>query len=172
MSPYSIEFILGAFSALLVSSEKVLRLPVAIFYFITGAVILMLPVLFTRYYSVNPGGIFIQAIIFGIAFSLLVIAVVAIEKKRDVKFPAFLVKTGDVSYSIYLSHVLILGLIGRLWAAYFQRPLMAWDNLIIFPLMLFAVISYSIVAFHFIEHPSYNFFVRILSKQKKEKLLQ
>lgn len=164
---YSIEFILGAFSALLVSSERILKLPLALFLFIIGCILLSMPYLFFRFYSINPSGVFIQAIVFGIVFSLLVMACVVIEKKTAIQFPAFLVQVGNVSYTIYLSHVLILGVLGRLWAAYFQKPFIVWDNLFIMLLMLSAIIIYSMIAYPLIERSSYNFLVKRFSSGKK-----
>lgn len=167
VSPYSIEFILGAFSALLVCSKRVLRLPLAFFICIIVAIVLLIPYLFFRFYTENVYITFLQSLVFGGVFSLLIIAFVAVEKKTNIRFPKFLVTVGDVSYTIYLSHVLILGALGRLWAAYFQTPFSIWDNLIIFPLMLCVIITYSVIAFRLIELPLYNFFIKKLSKKKK-----
>ncbi len=165
-SPYSIEFILGAFSALLISNKRVQRFPVWFFLVIIMGLILAMPFLFHRFYATDLTEVFRQSIVFGIVFSLLVIASVELEKRLDLRLPAFLIKIGDVSYTIYLSHVLILGVTGRLWAAYFQKPFLVWDNLLVFPIMLAAIITYSFIAYRLIEYPSYHLFVRLVSKKR------
>ena len=162
-SPYSIEFILGAFSAFLVRDARLLSLSSKWLFTIILIVVLIIPLLFFNFYSIYPDGLFKQCVVFGLLFSILVTALVLIEKQTDFQFPTLLIKVGDISYTIYLSHVLILGFTGRLWARYFQHPLQWWDNIIIFPLMLVAIISYALVAYRLIEFPLYNFFVKLIS---------
>jgi exopolysaccharide production protein ExoZ len=47
--------------------------------------------------------------------ALIVLSVVALEQLRAVPKIAFLVRLGDASYSIYLSHILFLGVCRALW---------------------------------------------------------
>ncbi len=168
MNPYSIEFIFGAFCAFIANDKKILRLPLAFFLFLITAVILSLPFLFLRFYSINISGLFIQSLVFGILFSVFVLACVAVEKKTNIRFPNLFIKIGDASYTIYLSHVLILGFWGRLWASYLQRPAAVWDNIFILTAMLTSILIYSIIAYRLIERPSYNFFINILSFSKEK----
>jgi exopolysaccharide production protein ExoZ len=52
---------------------------------------------------------------------LIVLSVAALEQLRVVPKMGFLVKLGDASYSIYLSHILFLGLCRTMWQ-YFGLP--------------------------------------------------
>lgn len=58
-----------------------------------------------------------RPISFGIPAGLLLYGLVSLEKKIGVKFPMFLQRLGDSSYSLYLSHVLVISVGGRLWLA-------------------------------------------------------
>jgi peptidoglycan/LPS O-acetylase OafA/YrhL len=168
-SPYSIEFILGSCSAMIVSTPFIKKIPVLFFFMLAGIIILSLPFLFLRFYSPDGvSGLLTQSIVFGFAYSLLVTAFVSIEKRGRGKFPAFFVKLGDMSYTIYLSHLLIMGAIGKIWAFYFQRPGSAWDNMLVFPFILICIIIYSYFAYRLIERPSYQFFIKLAGTLKKK----
>ncbi len=171
-NPYPIEFILGAFSAIIISKPFIKKIPATAFFILAAAVVIALPFLFSHFYATDGiHGLLAQTLVFGLAYSLLVIAFVAIEQIARKNFPAFLVKLGDISYTIYLSHLLILGAIGRIWSLYFQHPDSAWDNLIVFPLMLVCIIVYSLIAYRLIEKPSYSFFVKLAYAIKKKDLI-
>jgi len=164
VSPYSIEFIWGAFAAMIVSTAVIRRLPSLLLELLIAGIVLSLPALYDRFYSVNGAGVplFQQCLIFGLIFSFLVIAMVALEQRAKLKFFPFLVRIGDISYTIYLSHLLILGAMGRIWAGWFQYPGMMWDEIIVFPLMLAVIVAWSRAAHRLIERPSYHFFVKWL----------
>lgn len=168
-SPYSIEFIFGACSAMIISSSFIKNIPVIVFYLLAGLCILFVPFLFFRFYSPDGvTGLYAQTIAFGLAYALLVIALVSIEQKSAIKFFPFLVRLGDMSYTIYLSHLLIMGAVGKIWAFYFQDPGSVWDNLLVFPFMLICIIIYSHFAYRLIERPSYKFFIKLAGSIKKK----
>ena len=164
LSPYSIEFILGAFAAMIVSTAFVRHLPVLLLELSVAGIVLSLPLLYNSFYSPNgpAGNLFQQTVIFGLAYSLLVIAMVALEQRDKLKFFPFLVRIGDISYSMYLSHLLILGAIGRIWAGWFQYPGVGWDEMIVYPLMLLVIVAWSRIGYRMIERPSYHFLVKWL----------
>lgn len=58
-----------------------------------------------------------DVILFGLPCALIVYGAVAIELKNGITAPSWLIELGNASYSTYLSHVLILSAIGRLFAA-------------------------------------------------------
>lgn len=164
LSPYSIEFIAGALAAMLMTSPFIKNLPPVVFIALTLLIPAALPFLFTHFYS--PGGaagnLFRQTVVFGAAYSMLLLSVVSLEQRSMLRFPSFLIRIGDISYTLYLSHLLILGAIGRIWALYFQHPGTAWDELVVFPCMLLTIIAYSLVANRLIERSSYHFFVKMV----------
>lgn len=57
----------------------------------------------------------LRTILFGSASALVVLGMVAWERRYPDAMPRFLVLVGDSSYSLYLSHVFTLSAIGRLW---------------------------------------------------------
>lgn len=65
--------------------------------------------------------------------------------------PAWLVTLGDWSYSLYLTHILTLSVIGRIWARFEQPGL--WDNFIVLPLLLIAAIIGAGLTYKIIEAP-------------------
>jgi len=168
LSPYAIEFIMGALAALLLSSNVIQRLPRVVFIVLSVLVPIVVPFLFGHYYSPNgaAGNLFRQTIVFGIAYSIWVLSMVSVERRYTLSFHPFLVRMGDISYTIYLSHLLILGATGRIWAGWFQQPGSPWDEVIVFPCMLLVIIMYSHIAHRVIEMPSYRFFIRLFSKRQ------
>jgi peptidoglycan/LPS O-acetylase OafA/YrhL len=167
LSPYSIEFIIGALAALCLTSGFVQRLPRGVYIALIILIPVLLPFLFTHYYSPNgaAGNLFRQTVVFGAVYGILVIAMVSLEQRSVLSFHPFLVRMGDISYTIYLSHLLILGAIGRIWALYFQHPGSPRDELVIFPCMLTVIILYAHIANRLIEIPSYRFFIHLFKNK-------
>lgn len=54
---------------------------------------------------------------FGLPAALLVLGAVAWESSTSPRIPSVLQRIGDSSYSLYLSHVFVISLAGRLWLA-------------------------------------------------------
>jgi exopolysaccharide production protein ExoZ len=164
ISPYPVEFICGAFAAWLVSKQIIQRKTTVLLSVVSALIIILLPYLYQHYYG---GGYFsgrralMQMLIFGPAYSVILLAMVSLEKLYKVNFPKLLVVLGDVSYTLYLSQLLVMGAIGRLWAAWFQYPGTMIDNLLVCALILVALIVYSLLAYKYIERPSYNLFMRL-----------
>jgi exopolysaccharide production protein ExoZ len=155
-SPYTIEFIFGAFSAMPVMSGNLKKVPVFLFVVAIAAVCIFFPFLFFRYYSKDNLIRLMHPLVFGLLFSVLLISFVCVEIRTRIKLPRFLIALGDMSYSIYLSHLLILGFFGRIWAAFFLRPSSAIDNILMFLFISSAVIFFSWLAYRFIERPLYR----------------
>lgn len=58
-----------------------------------------------------------RVLVFGSAATLLVAGCVLLEPVLAGRLPGWLIALGDASYSIYLSHLLTIGLVGLLWRA-------------------------------------------------------
>ena len=64
---------------------------------------------------------------------------------------AHLIKVGDASYSIYLSHVLTLSVVGRAWSI-FSTDKVA-DNIVMIPVLLISVLCIGFISYLIIEKP-------------------
>lgn len=87
----------------------------------------------------------------------------AIRDELDLKIWRPFISLGDWSYSLYLTHILSIAIIGRLWSSYVTDGLL--DN--IFAVMIMVVFSIVIAAvtYHVIERPALKV-VRILRKRQ------
>jgi exopolysaccharide production protein ExoZ len=168
ISPYSIEFILGALSAIVLSAPWIRRLPDALILFIIVAAAISVPLLFPRFYgdgSFHGPRLLVQTLIFGVIFALLVISLATLEMKREIKFWRWLILLGDISFTVYLSQLLVIGAIGRTWSAFFLRPGSWVDNAVMLSLMVIAIWAWSSIAYKVIERPSYNFLIGWFGKK-------
>jgi len=89
----------------------------------------------------------------GIPSALFVYGMVGIEKnKPSLKFPRIMLFLGTISYSLYLIHVPILGLIIVLWRAFGLKEVVpVWGLLMVWTLV---VTIASTLLFLLIEQPS------------------
>jgi exopolysaccharide production protein ExoZ len=93
----------------------------------------------------------LRVALFGIPSVLLVYGAVAMEAGSGTLLPRWLRVIGDASYSIYLSHVLVLNLLGRLW-----RPVAVpglADNMAALTLMIVVAILFGIASYRWLERP-------------------
>lgn len=69
--------------------------------------------------------VLLRVLHFGLPAALLVLGAVIHENTAAARFPRLLAGIGDSSYSLYLSHVFVISLAGRLWMAsgWNQTPL-------------------------------------------------
>ena len=86
---------------------------------------------------------------FGLPALLIVYGVVALEFQGGFRRPAFLQALGDASYSIYLSHILVLSGLGRLWKHYgLEVP---GGNLLMLVIMLTGVFLWGFLNYYHLE---------------------
>lgn len=83
--------------------------------------------------------------------ALLLIGIVSMEKTNNI-MPGVLQKIGDASYSLYLTHVLILSAMGKIWQA-FALPDNFADNALILPILLASALACGILCHRWIEKP-------------------
>jgi len=153
-SPLTVEFILGAWLALYVearvAAQKTLVLPV--FALVLG--LLVLPVIW-HFFSFNANMIDVagwpRVYLFTGPFLLMLYGAVAFEKDGIAIAPTWLVRIGDHSYSIYLTHILVLSVCGRIWKT------IAWpgytDNVMMIAIALSGVLVTGALCFRFVEKP-------------------
>lgn len=155
-SPVTAEFIAGALLALLMQHHR-RRSPSTPFPFagillLTGCV--SLPVIW-HFFSFNTTNIDVagwtRVFLFTAPFVLMVYGAVALEQNRQYVAPAFAVRIGDASYSIYLTHILILSALGRIWQVFAAQGML--DNVIVVTAMVAAAIAGGWWCFRFVEKP-------------------
>lgn len=56
-----------------------------------------------------------RPLVFGIPAALMCYGLVILERDKGIILPIWLIRIGDWSYSIYLSHLLMISALGRLW---------------------------------------------------------
>lgn len=100
--------------------------------------------------------------LFGTASTLTAYGLIALEKQRRVAIPLFLKRSGDSSYSLYLTHMYVLWAIAVVWpwrnAATSPTPQMAMTLGGLIACGILATIS-----FRLIERPLHRLFLQILS---------
>jgi peptidoglycan/LPS O-acetylase OafA/YrhL len=73
------------------------------------------------------------------------------ERRLRIRPPRWMVAIGDASYSIYLSHVLVLSALGRLWSAFRSPGLLA--NMAGLALLAAGTIAAGLASYAWLEKP-------------------
>jgi len=88
---------------------------------------------------------------FGLPALLILYGAVSLEARIRIRFPNWLQAIGDASYSIYLSHILVITAVGRAWSL-IGRPGL-WDNAMAIAAMTGAALGCGMASYRFIEQP-------------------
>jgi exopolysaccharide production protein ExoZ len=150
--PYTLEFIIGASVSLLISNDRYRNFTVRR-SFLTTIFVSSIGLPLVYIFNILQNANLLRAIILGCLYGLLVLSVVTLEKAKKSGFLTPLKWIGDCSYTIYLSHLLVLSAIGRFWAT--VKPVAAGlsDNFIACLIMCVAVMGYGWIGYHLIERP-------------------
>lgn len=156
-SPVTSEFIAGCLLALCFENKKnkaagTFIFPLALSCLLVG--FLLLGTLW-HYFSFNTETIDVmgwtRVYLFTIPYVLMVYGAVGMERNQQWLAPAWVVRIGDHSYSIYLTHILVLSFCGRAWKTF------AWpgylDNVIILTITIFAVLLCGRWCYNNVEKP-------------------
>lgn len=152
LHPYALEFIAGVALALLFYSPHSARIPTTA----VGAAlaVALLPGIgLIGYYRLFDDQGMLRMFAVSLVFGTLVFSLALLERRRHVRMPAFLVAVGDMSYTVYLSHLLVLGVIGRVWQFVGVRPDSLLDNALFASVMMVAVLCYGWVGYRCFEKP-------------------
>lgn len=152
LHPYALEFIVGAALALLFYSRHSARIPTAMVLGILMLLVVPGIALIGWLRQFDSEGT-VRMLLVGTVFGGLVFSLALLERRALLSVPKFCVVVGDMSYTLYLSHLLVLGVIGRIWqwlGAWPENPL---DNLGFLALMFIAVLCYGWVGYHCFEKP-------------------
>jgi len=152
-NPLSFEFLMGAFAAWLL---KMYNAPLAtIAALLAGLVSLTAMAIALQNHGGMPQTYADRALLFGLPAMLAVYGLAGIEIHGKL-FSKALSRLGDWSYSLYLTHILSLSLVGRLWNyltknGFGQETI--WDNVALLALMTIFAIFVSYLCWRFVEKP-------------------
>jgi peptidoglycan/LPS O-acetylase OafA/YrhL len=156
-SPLTLEFIYGCYLAFYLE-----RLPGGIgakTFLVAIAVLLGSSIAYWQTYAEDPAA-WMRVVCFGLPYTLLLYACVQRERQEDseTKNFAFLELLGDASYSIYLSHFLVLSLLSRLYARGISLLGVRYadtviDNVIFVVLSLLTCVAFGLLSYHYVEKP-------------------
>ncbi|WP_439851476.1 acyltransferase family protein [Pseudomonas syringae] len=152
LHPYSLEFIIGAALALFFYGRHSARLPTLAVYALLGAGLLP-GIALIGYYRLYDSQGLARMLLVGSVFGVLVLTLALLERRKRLSVPGALVVVGDMSYTVYLSHLLVLGVIGRIWSLVGAWPESYLDNLLFALLMMAAAICYGWVGYRCFEKP-------------------
>ena len=152
LPPYALEFIAGSALALFFYGPHSARVPTALVWVALAAALLVgFPLIYAYQLFFTEGLLRMLAV--GLTFGTLTLSLALLERRQLIRMPGFLTATGDMSYTIYLSHLLVLGVVGRAWQVIGAWPESYVDNLAFIVLMMTAVVCYGWVGYHFYEKP-------------------
>lgn len=150
-NPLSYEFLLGAFAAWIL---KMCNGPLAKTALALGVITsLTCLVLALDRHDGMPATFADCALLFSIPCTLIVYGLSAIEIHGKILSNA-LSKLGDWSYSLYLTHIMSLSLLGRIWHKIEEPGI--WDNIVVLTLMPVFAIFVSGLCYRFAEKPMLN----------------
>lgn len=152
-NPINLEFVLGAgIAILLLNGRSSLAVPALILGLISYVAGYWFYVQATHELIIDQNW---RVLLAGVPITLIIYGLVVLENSRGFTFAKPLRFIGDISYSAYLSHILVLSLIGRLWyTSGLQGPNYSILWLI---LSLIVCLVWSYLSFRFIESPSWQY---------------
>ena len=152
-NPLTMEFIGGCFIALLTGNRHDLRRSPRMALICVAGLFIGSVLLFMYHWHttglVEPPD-WKRILILGLP-ALLIIYLMVKAEQQNIVLPVSLQKIGDASYSIYLSHILTLNLLGRIWQHFTMDSTI--DNRLVLPFLFSAVVGAGIMSYIFIERP-------------------
>ena len=151
-NPLGLEFITGALVGVAVQRSWLIRPPSVMGWLSIGAAVVwtgvvLLPLGGTLGSTTGDGW---RTLGYGLPALALVYGAVALEL-NGVKFMPVLVRVGTYSYSIYLSHILVLNAVARVWPRGWTRGVAGEGTVEL--LMLGAILGTGAVSYHLVERP-------------------
>jgi len=147
LHPLSFEFIVGGLAAYAFLSGRlkwaVAMIGIALIWFAVS--IFLIENFALIFYHNWP-----RVAIYSIPACLLILGLTTLEK-NGCRLPKWSIVLGDWSYSLYLTHILTLSVIGRVWAK-FARP-GTLDNILMAIIMIIAAIAVAGLTYSLIEKP-------------------
>lgn len=117
---------------------------------------------FTEHYGEQPHGWW-RLLVFGVP-SLAIVFLLVKAGENGFRLPRWLISVGDASYSIYLSHVLVLSVLGRGWYTFATSGV--GDNLIVLPVIVISSLIFGFISYHILEKPALRLSKKIFHRMK------
>lgn len=152
LHPYALEFIIGVALARVFYSPRSADIPTSAICIALLAALLPGVGLIGFYRLFDEQGLLRMGAV-GLVFGTFILGLALLERRGHIRMPRFLVAVGDMSYTVYLSHLLVLGVIGRLWQVFGGWPASLLDNAVFAVLMITAVLCYGWVGYRWFEKP-------------------
>jgi exopolysaccharide production protein ExoZ len=164
--PLTLEFIGGCIVAKLIYSDM---RPYGLGVLMLGIASLLIGM--SMYYVGSPGTVpreWLRVGLFGVPYVMIVYGAVTLEMNSIRIFPRFLSLIGDASYSIYLSHVLVISAIGRAWKVVSAHGPV--DNVVMILLALVSATAFGWASYQIVEIPLLSVTRRLKSSLKIDSL--
>lgn len=147
--PLLLEFSAGVLLGHVLMSRQIpgslLAIPVAILLFI------LYQIGFELTQIIPAGNHFERLVNFGIPAFLLVLGIVSLDMEYEIAYPDLFIRIGDASYTLYLSHILVISASGKLYQAIGLNELLS--NFILIIGMLGLCILFALLAYRYVELP-------------------
>ncbi len=158
-NPMSYEFLCGALAGWVYKKHKgSLGIPIFALGLISLSIIIF-------YIFQNPANVLesysLRALYFSVPLSLIIYGQACILAGTTIGAKVF-TRIGDWSYSLYLTHILSLSVVGRLWKPLAQPGL--WDNIIALTISLGFALFISSLSWKFAEQPMLKLAKNLRSK--------
>lgn len=158
-SPLSLEFIAGGLVGYLVATNRFFHPQ---FFFILGLVLSALALIFFPIES-DKNFTVLRVAVFTLPFIFLTYGWVCGELKKNWTVPRWLSHLGDWSYSLYLTHYIVLVTLRRIYPSVFPENWWVgadgiWDNILFALLSLSLSVLTAALFYNLIERPSLRFF--------------
>ena len=155
-SPFTLEFIAGCVIAYTYFIKKYNSS--VLHYFIIVSLVWWLVgygIFVVETHALEPLSVWIRILIFGIPATLVVFSLVNIEREMGQKLPNWLILIGNASFSIYLSHILVISALGRIWGVgLIKNP---WMNFTALLTIFLSAIAIGILSYQRLERPLLRF---------------
>jgi peptidoglycan/LPS O-acetylase OafA/YrhL len=152
LHPYTLEFITGAWVFIFISGKYGKSFPSRLTLPILG-VMLTIGFFSVYLFDVLKEASLLRAGSMSALYGLLLLVLTTLEREKKFRVPGFLCRIGDDSYTIYLSHVLILSAVGRLWLITDRDRYGLFDNLLACLVMVSATLTYGRAGYRWVEQP-------------------
>lgn len=155
-SPFILEFIAGCVIAYTYFIKKYNS--TVLYYFIIVSLVWWLVgygIFVAETHELELRNVWIRILIFGIPATLAVFSLVNIEREMGQKLPNWLILIGNASFSIYLSHFLVISALGRIWGSgSIKNP---WMNFTALLTIFLSAIAIGILSYQRLERPLLRF---------------
>ncbi len=146
--PFTLEFISGCLIAMICSNRPLFGQ--AKLFTALAFMSWLLSYYFVHEYcnDVSPKG-WTRILVCGVPAMLTVYTALLLEVKNKKIMPGWLCRIGDASYSIYLSHVIVLSVVGRIWFTFATEGIT--DNIVMIIVMISAVLISGFLSYQILE---------------------